>query len=191
MAYTKIPNTASKTDLGMVIVGDNIDVTPEGVISVDITHALAGLSASLGSKSSPGIISKGAWIPKLISGPRGGMISISVNSAHFVNAGCFVFLAFDIEINRVDRGDSSSMVMLEGLPFLSIPTGMYCGSCTISNFTDMRSKVSQLSGSVLSNSYSCHLWKQKGNVTALENLEYGDIKEKTRLQGSISYISID
>jgi hypothetical protein len=130
-----------------------------------------------------------AWVPRLISGPGGGAISTEVHSAMYSKVGKFIFLTFDIQVIDMEAADNTSIVMLEGLPFSSIRADSYCGSVVFSYFKNLSSEIIFLSGSVLPDSYACCLWQESSKTTELQSLEYGDIKPKTRFQGTITYIA--
>lgn len=129
------------------------------------------------------------WVPRLISGPGGGAISTTVHSAEYSKTGKFVFLTFDIQVVDMEAADRTSIVMLEGLPFSSMKSASYCGSVVFSYFKNLGSSIIFLSGSVLPDSYACCLWHEVSKTTELQSLEYGDIKPKTRLQGTVTYIA--
>jgi hypothetical protein len=129
------------------------------------------------------------WTPKLISGPGGGAIAIKIHSAYHNKLGQLVTCTFDIEITELKKGNSSSYIMLEGLPHESFNLGNYAGSMTVSYFKEAGSPTTYLSGSVLCSSFACDIWYEKANTTTLDRLTRSDVKVGTRLQGIIQYFS--
>ena len=137
-------------------------------------------------------VSRGTWIPKLISGPSGASIAVQVFSAEYCTAGGLVFLTFDMTVTAKEDGNPSSFVMIEGLPFRSgAASSKHCGSVIVSYFSNLDTELNYMSGSVLSNSYSCDMWCAPANVSTLQHLERGDVRVGTRLQGSITYMSAE
>lgn len=197
MPVTFDAHIASKTQLGVVSIGDNINVTEQGEISVDVLSGPTGPIGNTGptgsigptGPSGSGQTSTGSWTPKLISGPGGSSITITNKCSHYVKIGELVFLTFDIEVSKISNGSNSSYVMLEGLPFKSMECETYSGSAIISYFSELNSPTTYVSGSVIQDSFACDLWHEKANVTALPRLEKSEIKVKSRLQGSIVYMS--
>jgi hypothetical protein len=171
MAYIRSPGIASKEERGTIKIGEHLIASPDGEVSVDV-----------GS-----IVSEGAWQPRLISGPDGGGIVAKVLYAKYCKFGTLVHALFDLQVADMEKGKSSSYVMLEGLPFISVKSDGYCGSLVVTYFKNLDSSASFLSGSVRPDSYACELWYGNKSVTTLEKLEYGDVRVSTRLQGIIYY----
>lgn len=172
MSYTRPPNLASASHPGIVMIGDNVKVSANGAISA-VAPPLADI---------------GTWAPRLISGPDGGAIITKTHSAAYFRNEQFIFLTFDIEVAEMQIGNPSSLVMLEGFPFISSTAGSYCGSATISYFKNMNVRCMHLTGSVLPSSYCCDLWFSSADRSSLETLQQGFIRPKTRLQGTVTYL---
>lgn len=171
MSYIRPPKTASKDECGTVKIGKHLVTSADGAVSVDVAS----------------FIEEGSWQPKLISGPDGGGITVKVLYAKYSKIGSLVLATFDLQVTDMEKGKSSSYVMLEGLPFISVKADGYCGSLIVSYFKNLDSAAAGLSGSVKPDSYSCDLWYTSKSATTLEKLEYGDVRVSTRLQGTVSY----
>lgn len=137
----------------------------------------------------------GKWVPKLISGTHGAAIYLAPSNCLFVKNGAFVFLTFDMSVVNLERGDSSSIVMLEGLPFKvqgkvdAYNSGEYFGSVIVSYFKNLNTKISYITGSVIKGSYAGDLWYEKSSGYSLQQMQRSEIKIGSRLQGTIAYIS--
>jgi hypothetical protein len=114
---------------------------------------------------------------------------VEVICAKYVKNGKIVFLTFDLIVSKILSGNNSVYVMLEGLPFKAVTCDGLAGSVVVSYFQEMNTPTTFISGSVISDSYACHLWHEKANVTELPKLERSQLKVKSRLQGTVTYIS--
>jgi len=173
MAYINSQKVATRDECGLVKIGNHLDISNDGELTINLRS----------------IIEEGVWQPKLISGPEGGAITCKILYANYSKIGSLVHAAFDLQVVQMERGKgkTSSHVMIEGIPLMSVSSDGYCGSVNITYFNNLNSSVCALSGSVRPESYSCDIWHSRKNVTTLAKLEYGDIKISTRLQGIIIY----
>lgn len=131
----------------------------------------------------------GEWVPKLVTSSNGGAIQVKNNFSDYVKIGKIIYLNFDISIESLAAGSDSSFVLLDNLPYISRDGGTYCGSLIISYSEDMKVSVSSITGSVISGSYSCDMWIKKATELNLVRLQKGDLKNKTRLVGTVNYLT--
>ena len=131
----------------------------------------------------------GEWLPKLITSSNGGAIQVKNNFSDYVKIGKIIYLNFDISIESLGTGVDTSYVLLDNLPYISRDGGNYCGSLVVSYSEDMKVSVSSITGSVISGSYSCDMWIKKASEVNLVRLQKGDLKNKTRLVGTVNYLT--
>jgi hypothetical protein len=131
----------------------------------------------------------GEWLPKLITSSNGGAIQVKNNFSDYVKVGKIIYLNFDISIESLGTGSDTSYVLLDNLPYISRDGGNYCGPLVVSYSEDMKVSVSSITGSVISGSYSCDMWIKKASELNLVRLQKGDLKNKTRLVGTVNYLA--
>lgn len=131
----------------------------------------------------------GEWLPKFITSSNGGAIQVKNNFSDYVKVGKIIYLNFDISIESLGNGSDTSYVLLDNLPYISRDGGNYCGSLVVSYSEDMKVSVSSITGSVISGSYSCDMWIKKASELNLVRLQKGDLKNKTRLVGTVNYVT--
>jgi hypothetical protein len=177
---------ATTTTLGVVKIGANISVTPDGTISA--TGGGGGPSYAFG-----------VWTPALVPRPTGS-ITISIRNARYAKVGQLVTCTFDIRItaitggsddNRINAimGDSDKPIVLTGLPFTSITDTGSVGSVLISYYKDFDKNVNYLGGTVISASTSATMWYQQNPGQSLTLLIIDNVKVGTILVGTVTYMS--
>ena len=166
---------ATTTTLGVVKIGANISVTPDGTIS-----------ANGGGGGGPSY-AFGTWTPALVPSPTGS-ITISIRNARYAKVGQLVTCTFDIRITAI-TGGSDKPIVLTGLPFTSITDTGSVGSVLISYYKDFDKNVNYLGGTVISASTSATMWYQQNPGQSLTNLVIDDVKVGTILVGTVTYMS--
>jgi hypothetical protein len=178
---------ATATTLGVVKIGANISVTPDGTIS-----------ATGGGGGGPSY-AFGVWTPALVPSPTGS-ITISIRNARYAKVGQLVTCTFDIRItaitggsddNRINAimGDSDKPIVLTGLPFTSITDTGSVGSVLISYYKDFDKNVNYLGGTVIPASTSATMWYQQNPGQSLTLLIIDNVKVGTILVGTVTYMS--
>lgn len=165
---------ATTTTLGVVKIGANISVTPDGTISAN------------GGSGGPSY-AFGTWTPALVPSPTGS-ITISTRNAKYTKIGQLVTCTFDIRITAI-TGGSDKPIVLTGLPFTSITDTGSVGSVLISYYKDFDKNVNYLGGTVISASTSATMWYQQNPGQSLTNLVIDDVKVGTILVGTVTYMS--
>jgi hypothetical protein len=165
---------ATTTTLGVVKIGANISVTPDGTISAN------------GGGGGPSY-AFGTWTPALVPSPTGS-ITISTRNAKYTKIGQLVTCTFDIRITAI-TGGSDKPIVLTGLPFTSITDTGSVGSVLISYYKDFDKNVNYLGGTVISASTSATMWYQQNPGQSLTNLVIDDVKVGTILVGTVTYMS--
>ena len=165
---------ATTTTLGVVKIGANISVTPDGTISAN------------GGGGGPSY-AFGTWTPALVPSPTGS-ITISTRNAKYTKIGQLVTCTFDIRITAI-TGGSDKPIVLTGLPFTSITDTGAVGSVLISYYKDFDKNVNYLGGTVISASTSATMWYQQNPGQSLTNLVIDDVKVGTILVGTVTYMS--
>jgi hypothetical protein len=166
---------ATTTTLGVVKIGANISVTPDGTIS-----------ATGGGGGGPSY-AFGVWTPALVPSPTGS-ITISTRNARYAKVGQLVTCTFDIKITAI-TGGSDKPIVLTGLPFTSITDTGSVGSVLISYYKDFDKNVNYLGGTVISASTSATMWYQQNPGQSLTLLIIDDVKVGTSLVGTVTYMS--
>ena len=165
---------ATTTTLGVVKIGANISVTPDGTISAN------------GGSGGPSY-AFGTWTPALVPSPTGS-ITISTRNAKYTKIGQLVTCTFDIKITAI-TGGSDKPIVLTGLPFTSITDTGSVGSVLISYYKDFDKNVNYLGGTVISASTSATMWYQQNPGQSLTNLVIDNVKVGTILVGTVTYMS--
>ena len=165
---------ATTTTLGVVKIGANISVTPDGTISAN------------GGSGGPSY-AFGTWTPALVPSPTGS-ITISTRNAKYTKIGQLVTCTFDIRITAI-TGGSDKPIVLTGLPFTSITDTGSVGSVLISYYKDFDKNVNYLGGTVISASTSATMWYQQNPGQSLTNLVIDNVKVGTTLVGTVTYMS--
>jgi len=165
---------ATTTTLGVVKIGANISVTPDGTISAN------------GGSGGPSY-AFGTWTPALVPSPTGS-ITISTRNAKYTKIGQLVTCTFDIRITAI-TGGSDKPIVLTGLPFTSITDTGSVGSVLISYYKDFDKNVNYLGGTVISASTSATMWYQQNPGQSLTNLVIDNVKVGTILVGTVTYMS--
>ena len=165
---------ATTTTLGVVKIGANISVTPDGTISAN------------GGGGGPSY-AFGTWTPALVPSPTGS-ITISTRNAKYTKIGQLVTCTFDIRITAI-TGGSDKPIVLTGLPFTSITDTGSVGSVLISYYKDFDKNVNYLGGTVISASTSATMWYQQNPGQSLTNLVIDNVKVGTILVGTVTYMS--
>jgi hypothetical protein len=171
MAY-KSP-AASTTKHGVVKVGANINVTPDGVIST------TGGSAAIGT-----------WAPT-ISVATAGTITLTTTTANYAKMGQQVICYFDVTVATSAGGANANTLTLAGLPFTSIAGGGTVGSLVVTIFANLKNNWSYITGTVVGTSTSAPLYTIH-NSSDNVRLTYADVQAgatPTRLVGTITYLS--
>ena len=165
---------ATTTTLGVVKIGANISVTPDGTISAN------------GGSGGPSY-AFGTWTPALVPSPTGS-ITISTRNAKYTKIGQLVTCTFDNRITAI-TGGSDKPIVLTGLPFTSITDTGSVGSVLISYYKDFDKNVNYLGGTVISASTSATMWYQQNPGQSLTNLVIDNVKVGTILVGTVTYMS--
>ena len=166
---------ATTTKLGVVKIGANISVTPDGTIS-----------ATGGGGGGPSY-AFGTWTPALVPSPTGS-ITISTRNAKYTKIGQLVTCTFDIRITAI-TGGSDKPIVLTGLPFTSITDTGSVGSVLISYYKDFDKNVNYLGGTVIPASTSATMWYQQNPGQSLTLLIIDNVKVGTILVGTVTYMS--
>jgi len=166
---------ATTTTLGVVKIGANISVTPDGTIS-----------ATGGGGGGPSY-AFGTWTPALVPSPTGS-ITISTRNAKYTKIGQLVTCTFDIRITAI-TGGSDKPIVLTGLPFTSITDTGSVGSVLISYYKDFDKNVNYLGGTVIPASTSATMWYQQNPGQSLTLLIIDNVKVGTILVGTVTYMS--
>jgi len=203
--------TATTSTLGGVIVGENIDVTPDGVISVadpipGYTGSVGaqgprgpqGFTGSIGPQGPRGYTGSaggcgddytfGSWQPALVANVA-GTISLSTRNANYTKIGQMVFCTFDIKINSITGGASTATIILSGLPVSAISSTGTVGSVFISFNSGLNTNIVQLSGTVINSSKQAIIWYSKAVGQNLTSLTQDQLANNAILTGTVSYIS--
>jgi len=176
MSYTRQPSNsiASASSLGLVMIGDGLNISDDGLLSVKQQSEVSDSPSSM----------RGSWNPKLISGPGGAAIQTESLGSDYTRFGPLLFASFDVRVISINESKKQSYVMLEGLPFLSSKNGgEYCGGVHVSYFNSLSPNVSSLFGSVRQQSFSCDLWCQLTENTELIKLQRAHLLQGSRIQG--------
>lgn len=176
MSYTRQPShvVATASSLGLVMIGDGLNISDDGLLSVKQHAAGSDVSSA----------THGVWKPKLISGPGGAAIETESLGSDFIRLGPLLFACFDVRVVALSETKKQSYVMLEGLPFITAENGgEYCGSLHISYFDKFSPIVSSVLGAVRQGSFSCDLWCQLTEHTELVKLQRAHLNQGSRIQG--------
>ena len=167
-------NFASNIDFGIVKIGNGIAVS-NGTISV---------------QSGGGGWTTGIWVPAM-SSSLDATITLTVADAKYVKVGQLVVCTFDVTVSVESGGGSSGILVMSGLPFMSVSDTGYVGSLYVSYFFNMDSDTGSVSGSVINNSTKIDLWQGTGgkDSKSLSKLTQSDIQVGTRLVGTVEYVS--
>lgn len=168
MAY-KSP-VASTTNHGVVKVGANINVTPDGVIS-----------------TSGGAATIGTWTPGITSS-LGATITLTTAVANYAKVGQLVTCFFDFVVATETGGGNTGTLTLTGLPFAAIAGTGIVGSLDVNYFENLDNSHTYVTGTIAGGASSALLWAVHQDDTFTRLLQE-DIKPTTRLVGVITYLS--